>query len=49
MNEDSSKANSFSDKNKASGLGTEIVAMFSGQGIGLELHELRSPFGKVRH
>src|SRR5277367_5192199 len=46
MNEDSSSAESPSslDEKRVGGLGTETVAMFSGQGIGFEPHELRSPF-----
>src|SRR5271163_436855 len=31
-------------KQSEGGLGSEIVAMFSGQGIGLEKHEMMSPF-----
>ncbi len=44
MNEDSNNTDSSSDENKVGGLGTKIVAMFSGQGIGFEPHELKSPF-----
>jgi len=44
MNEDSGDAKFSSDQNEVGGLGTEVVAMFSGQGIGLEPQELRSPF-----
>lgn len=44
MNEESRNANSSSDEHQVGGLGTEIATMFSGQGIGFEPHELRSPF-----
>src|SRR5271170_7642905 len=44
MNQPENETTPAGEKAVKGGLGSEIVAMFSGQGITIEPHELRSPF-----